>query len=46
MNIDNSIFGIPFGEYDYYQNGIDCIKGVMAKANIEAKTLKCCQKEG
>ncbi len=30
--IDSSVFGIPFEGYDYYQNGIGGMKGVIAKA--------------
>lgn len=30
--IDSSMFGIPFEGYDYYQNGIGGMKGVIAKA--------------
>ncbi|SHJ48025.1 hypothetical protein SAMN02745248_00250 [Hathewaya proteolytica DSM 3090] len=30
--IDSSVFGIPFEGYDYYENGIGGMKGVMAKA--------------
>lgn len=30
--IDSSLFGIPFEGYDYYQNGIGGMKGVIAKA--------------
>lgn len=30
--IDSSMFGIPFEGYDYYQNGIGGMKGVVAKA--------------
>lgn len=30
--IDSSMFGIPFEEYDSYQNGIGGMKGVIAKA--------------
>ena len=29
--IDSSMFGIPFEGYDYYQNGIGGMKGVIAK---------------
>ena len=29
--IDSSVFGIPFEGYDYYQNGIGGMKGVIAK---------------
>lgn len=30
--IDSSMFGIPFEGYDYYQNGMGGMKGVIAKA--------------
>ena len=30
--IDSSMFGIPFEGYDYYQNGIGGMKGVIAKS--------------
>ena len=30
--IDSSMFGIPFEGYDYYQNGVGGMKGVIAKA--------------
>ena len=30
--IDSSMFGIPFEDYDYYQNGMGGMKGMIAKA--------------
>lgn len=30
--IDSSMFGVPFEGYDYYQNGVGGMKGVIAKA--------------
>lgn len=30
--IDSRMFGIPFEGYDYYQNGIGGMKGMLAKA--------------
>ncbi|MDY3917602.1 MAG: DUF6544 family protein [Candidatus Limivivens sp.] len=31
--IDSSMFGIPFEDYDYYQNGTGGMKGVIAKVS-------------